>query len=394
MFAKLIENKKFSGANTLIWKEAKIIHQESCGYKNWDNKELIDTDTLFRIASLSKPIISVLAMMLYEEKKFNLEDSICLWFPDFKHMRVWNNEQGQYEEAIREITILDLLTHRAGFTYSEFLTGKAREDYINILGADIDSERGVKEWIKGLASLPLQNQPGELFNYGKSTDLLGFLIAHIEGKPLYDVLKEKIFEPLAMLDTFFDVPDEKKHRCAVNMGYNSVGEMINIETVPLNMALKERPIGMEFQSGGSGLWSSMNDYLKFAQLFINNGISNGVQILTKESIDLMCTNQLSAYQREHSTLMGTAIFKENYGFGLGLAVILKESSYGSIPCSGSLGSVGWPGAYGAWWSADISNKSVSVFLSHNMAEPAQLAQGIGFELYEAIDIFSSYSKLS
>src|SRR6476620_420552 len=171
-----------------------------------------------------------------------------------------------------------------------------------------------------------------------------------------------------------------------------VSNIVHLETVPLNMAFKERPSNLEFQSGGQGLWSNTSDYLKFAKLFVENGRSNGIQILKEETIDLMCTNQLTASQLEHSKLMGMSIFREHYGFGLGLAVALKENKIGSMPCAGSTGSIGWPGAYGGWWSADPIKKAISIFLTHSMTEPQQLAEGIGFELYEAIDIFSNYSR--
>ncbi|MEP6947791.1 MAG: serine hydrolase domain-containing protein [Ginsengibacter sp.] len=331
-------------------------------------------------------------MMLYEEKKLGLHDPITKWFPQFGNMKVLKNPLGEYEEANRLITILDLLTHRAGFTYSDFQTGKLKDDYRNVLGADIDSELTNEQWIDGLASLPLVSQPGELFNYGKATDLLGILISTIGGKSLGKVMKEKIFDPLSMTDTFFDVPNNKRNRCASNFGFDESGNLVNLETVPSKMAFKERPGNLEFESGSGGLWSTIGDYLKFAKLFVENGSSNGIQILTYETIDLMCANQLTTSQREHSKLMGTSIFREYYGFGLGLAVVLKENKYGSIPCAGSIGSVGWPGAYGGWWSADPIKKAISIFLTHSMTELKQLAQGIGLELYEAIDIFSNYSK--
>jgi CubicO group peptidase (beta-lactamase class C family) len=330
--------------------------------------------------------------MLYEEKKLNLNDPITRWFPQFREMKVLKNQPGEYEDAKRLITILDLLTHRAGFTYSGFQNGKIKEDYINVLGGDIDSQATNEQWLNGLASLPLASQPGEIFNYGRSTDLLGILISTIEGKSLGKIMEEKIFDPLAMTDTFFDVPGNKKNRCALNFGYDESGNMVHLETVPLKMAFKDRPSNLEFQSGGQGLWSTIDDYLKFAKLFVERGSSNGIRILKKETIELMCTNQLTASQRENSKLMGMPIFREYHGFGLGLAVVLKESKYGSIPCAGSIGSVGWPGAYGGWWSADPIKKAISIFLTHSMTEPKQLAQGIGFELYEAIDIFSNYSK--
>lgn len=391
MFKNLIDNKKLGGVNCIIWKDGQVIYQESQGYRNVETHELITIDTIFRIASMTKPITSVLAMILYEEKKLNLYDPITKWFPQFKNMKVLKNPGG-YEDASRLITILDLLTHRAGFTYSGFQSGKLKDDYDRLLGGDIDSEFTIDQWINGLASLPLVSQPGEIFNYGKSTDLLGILISTIEEKSLGKVMEEKIFYPLVMTDTFFNVPTNKRNRCASNIGYNDSGNVVNLETVPSKMALKERPDNLEFEAGSGGLWSTIDDYLKFAKLFVESGSSNGIQILKPETIHFMCSNQLTDSQREHSKLMGSRMFKEYYGFGLGLAVVMKESKYGSIPCAGSIGSVGWPGAYGGWWSADPIKKTISIFLTHSMTEPKQLAQGIGFELYEAIDIFSNYSK--
>ncbi len=120
MFKKLIDNKKLGGVNCIIWKDGQVIYQESYGYKNLETYELMTIDTIFRIASMTKPITSVLAMMLYEEKKLNLHDPITKWFPQFRNMKVLKNQPGEYEDANRLITILDLLTHRAGFTYSGF----------------------------------------------------------------------------------------------------------------------------------------------------------------------------------------------------------------------------------------------------------------------------------
>jgi CubicO group peptidase (beta-lactamase class C family) len=392
MFKQLIDKKKLGGVNCIIWKDGRVVYQESYGYKNLEIHELMTIDTIFRIASMTKPITSALAMMLYEEKKLNLYDPVTKWFPQFLNMKALKNQPEEYAGANRLITILDLLTHRAGFTYSGLQTGKLKDDYNKALGGDIDTELTIEQWINGLASLPLVSQPGEIFNYGKSTDLLGILISTIEGKSLGKVMEEKIFNPLEMTDTFFDVPDNKRNRCASNIGYDESGNLITLETVPLKMAFKERPPDLEFESGSGGLWSTIDDYLKFAKLFVENGSSNGIQILKQETIDLMCSNQLTAFQRENSKLMGTRIFREDYGFGLGLAVVMKENKHGSIPCAGSIGSVGWPGAYGGWWSADPVKKTISIFLTHSMTEPKQLAQGIGFELYEAIDSFSKYSR--
>jgi CubicO group peptidase (beta-lactamase class C family) len=151
---------------------------------------------------------------------------------------------------------------------------------------------------------------------------------------------------------------------------------------------------MEFESGGQGLWSTVGDYLKFARIFVEDGSSHGIQFLKKETLGLMCSNHLTPAQRQHSKLMGSSLFRDNFGFGLGVAVVMTESPYLSMPCAGAIGSVGWPGAYGGWWSADPDKKSVAIFLTHSMTELHQLAQGIGFELYEAIDLFAKYVRES
>src|SRR5215831_4899666 len=134
MFKKLIDNKKLGGVNCMIWRDGQILYQESQGYKNLETKELLTLDTIFRIASMTKPITSVLAMILYEENKLDLNDPITKWFPQFGNMKVRKNQIDEYEDANKEITILDLLTHRAGFTYSGFQKGKLKADYLRILG--------------------------------------------------------------------------------------------------------------------------------------------------------------------------------------------------------------------------------------------------------------------
>lgn len=392
MFENLIEQNKIGGINTLIWKNGQVLSRESYGYKDLETKAPMTGDVIFRISSMTKPITSVLALMLYEEGKLDLYDAITIWFPQFQNMKVVGTHYGEYESATRPITIFDLLTHSAGFTYSEFQQGAYRDAYVATLGGDIDSMVSNDDWINGLASLPLASQPGSVFNYGRSTDLLGLLIAKIEAKTLYEVMQEKIFTPLGMSDTFFDVPTDKKHRCAPNFGFDNNGQLVQLNSVPLNMAMTDRPKDLAYQSGGQGLWSTMDDYLQFAKIFIGHGSVDKVQILKKETTDLMCTNHLTPEQRANSYLMGNPIFKLDYGFGLGVAVAMQDAKYGSMPCLGINGAVGWPGAYGGWWFANPMTQHIGIFLTHSMTEPNQLAQGIGFELYEAIDIFASYCR--
>nr|HMU02564.1 serine hydrolase domain-containing protein [Saprospiraceae bacterium] len=260
MFKKFIENKSLAGVSCCIWKDDRIVFQESYGYKKLEPSELLEKDAIFRISSMTKPITSVIALMLYEEKKLDLQDPITKWFPQFAEMKVINRGTGKLDDAGQVINVLDLLTHKAGFTYGEFQSGKLRDDY-KILGGDIDTELSIERWLWELSKLPLLNQPGEIFNYGRSTDLLGILISTIEGKPLAEVMNEKLFAPLGMADTFFEVPSDKRNRCVSNFGFDDQGKLTTLETVPLKMAYKERPSNFEFQSGGQGLWSTISDYL-------------------------------------------------------------------------------------------------------------------------------------
>src|SRR4030095_2899989 len=151
MFKKFIDNRKLGGVNCIIWKDGHVVYQESEGYKNLETYEPMTIDTIFRIASMTKPITSVLAMILLEEGKLNLDDPITKWFPQFANMKVVTNQVDEYEDANRLITILDLLTHRAGFTYGGFQKGKIREDYDKALGGDIGLELKLEQWVNRLA---------------------------------------------------------------------------------------------------------------------------------------------------------------------------------------------------------------------------------------------------
>ncbi len=214
---------------------------------------------------MTKPITSVAALMLVEEGRIALTDSIARYAPEFSHMRVLRSPNGPLDEtdpAERPITFEDLLTHRAGFTYGDFHRGPIAQAYRDALGGDIDSDVAPDEWIARLAQLPLIGQPGSAMYYGCSTDLLGLLIARIEGAPLGEVLKRRIFDPLGMKDTSFLVPREKRARRAAAYGFDEEGRLTKRVTRS-GVFVSERPEDMAYESGGAGLWSTIDDYLKF-----------------------------------------------------------------------------------------------------------------------------------
>ncbi|HET9906054.1 MAG TPA: serine hydrolase domain-containing protein, partial [Anaerolineales bacterium] len=222
----MVEAGALAGAATLIWRDGTIAQVATVGWRDVEARLPIERDTLFRIASMTKPITSVAALMLFDDGRFALDDSITRWAPEFSQMRVLRSPDADLEQtypAERQITFRDLLTHRSGLTYGAFHTGPISKAYEEALGGEIDSPVAPDDWIRNLASLPLIDQPGSGFHYGRSTDLLGLLIARIEDAPLGDVLKRRIFDPLGMKDTGFSVPKEKKDRRAGMYGFDEAG---------------------------------------------------------------------------------------------------------------------------------------------------------------------------
>ncbi|MCB0063885.1 MAG: beta-lactamase family protein, partial [Caldilineaceae bacterium] len=253
---EFVDAGMLAGAVTLVWQEGKIRQADAIGWRDVERQLPMKRDTIFRIASMTKPITSTVALMLHEEGRFALDDPITQWAPEFAQLRVLLTPTGdlnQTEPAARPITFNDLLTHRSGLTYADFQSGPIAQTYRDALGGDIDSALSPDTWIANLAALPLIDQPGAAFHYGHSTDLLGFLIARIEDAPLGDVLKRRIFDPLGMQDTGFTVPAEKATRCAAPHGFDEAGQLCVLSSGPGNSFLAERPAAMTYVSGGQGL---------------------------------------------------------------------------------------------------------------------------------------------
>ena len=379
---KMVDDGSLAGAATLVWQDGKVIQAAGVGYRDIESKLPMERNTLFRIASMTKPITSTAALMLFDEGRFALNDPITRWAPEFSQMRVLRSSTGtldKTEPAERLITFEDLLTHRSGLTYGDWHSGPIATAYKEALGGTIDSEVPPDDWIASLAELPLIDQPGAAFHYGHSTDLLGLLIARMENAPLGDVLKRRIFDPLGMNDTGFTVPFEKQQRRAGAYGFDDAAQLCKRLSGPGNSFLPERPDGMAYVSGGQGLWSTVDDYLTFARMFLNDGTVNDVRLLQPKTLKRMVTNCLS----ENQLVKARSILNAGHGFGLGVAMVIDPLKAGPQPCGGGMGAVGWPGAFGGWWRADPSNNSVLIFLAHNMLELEQLFDGIGLGAFDA-----------
>lgn len=393
---KVVDSRELPGVATLVWRARSGYGEAQTACVGWRDVEAnlpVERDTIFRIASMTKPITSVAALMLVEEGRIALTDSIARYAPEFSNVRVLRSPNGPLDEtdpAERPITFDDLLTHRAGLTYGAFHRGPISPAYHDALGGDIDSDVAPDEWIARLAQLPLIGQPGSAMYYGCSTDLLGFLIARIEGAPLGEVLKRRIFDPLGMKDTSFLVPREKRHRRAAAYGFDEEGRLIKRVTRS-GVFVSERPEDMAYESGGAGLWSTLDDYLCFARLFLGDGRVDGVRLLHPETLAAMMTNRLTDSQRANSVLLGQKPFAVGRGFGLGVSVVL-ETDKTDFMRRGSVGTVSWPGAFGGWWQADPKEGSVLILLAHNMVDLAQMAKGIGLGVWGAIDTFQTLAS--
>jgi CubicO group peptidase (beta-lactamase class C family) len=388
-----VDRGELAGAVAAVWRDGNI--ETACaGWRDIEAQLPIERDTIFRIASMTKPITSLAALMLVDEGKIALNDPISAYAPEFSQMRVLRSPDGPLddtEDSAREITFEQLLTHRSGLTYADFHRGPIVRAYREALGGDIDSDVAPDDWIRRLANLPLISHPGSAMYYGRSTDLLGFLIARIEGSSLGAVLERRIFGPLSMRDTGFVVPPEKQHRRSAAYGFDEAGQLTPRTTWGSKWAkvvAPERPQNMAYESGGQGLWSTIDDYLRFARLFLGDGAVDGARLLRSETLAMMMTNQLTDAQRAEFRLLGQKPFAVGRGFGFGVSVVL-ETDKTDFMRRGSVGTVSWPGAYGGWWQADPKQKCVFIFLAHNMVDLTQMAKGIGLGVWAAIEQFQT-----
>jgi CubicO group peptidase (beta-lactamase class C family) len=387
--SRYVEAGELAGAAALVWRKGDIVQLATAGRRDLTTGLPVERDTIFRIASMTKPVTTVAALMLFDDGRFALDDPISICAPELAHVRVLRDPEGSLDatvEATRPITFRDLLTHRSGLTYGDFHRGPIARAHADTLGTQIDNALTPDEWIARLATLPLIDQPGAGFHYSLSTDLLGFLIARLEGAPLSAVLQRRVFTPLAMRDTGFVVPREKRDRRAGLCGFDGDGRLTTLAATPGRHALSERPDDMTFESGGQGLWSTLDDYLAFACMLIGEP-ANGVQLLRRETLATMTSNQLTPEQRASARMLGRPIFAAGHGYGMGVAVVMEPEKADPLRCRGGVGTIGWPGAYGGWWQADPSDRSVLIFLSHNMLELHQMARGIGLGVWSAISSF-------
>ena len=363
-----------SGFVTLVWRKGEVVQVNTIGHRDVEAGLPMTRDTLFRIASMTKPVTSIAALMLWEEGKLKLDDPISKWLPEFARMAVLKDATGPVDEtypAPRQITVEDLMTHRAGLAYAFTSVGPIGQAHEEALGPPLGGHMTPDAWLAKLGSLPLSYPPGERFHYSHATEVLGFLVARIEGKPLGQVLKDRIFAPLGMQDTDFWCPPEKRDRMAKLYRIDPATDRLQDVSFP---HVDSQPV---FEPGGGGLISTADDYLKFARMMLGQGEVDGVRLVKASTIEMMCENRLTDAQRA-IPFMGIP-FWLGQGFGLGVSVITDPEKQAWMG-AGSKGGFGWPGAFGTWWQADPAQDMVMIYLIQNSMPlgpeaAAQLATG-------------------
>ena len=361
---RYLEPGKISGCLSLVARRGKLAHCSPLGHMELEQKRAIEEDTLFRIYSMSKPITSVATMMLYERGLFQTRDPVHKFIPALKDVgvfRMGNYPQFLTDRPKRPMSIKDLLMHTSGLTYG-FMHRTPVDSAYRKAGLDVDNHEGnLEDMINKLATLPLEFSPGDAWNYSMATDVLGYLVQVVSGKPFEQFLKEEIFEPLGMNDTGFFVPPEKLDRFP-HCYERRLNKKLVVQDATDTSRYLEPP---SYPSGGGGLVSTAHDYLRFCEMLRRGGELDGARILSRKTIELMTRNHLPADQ--DLTQMAQGTFSETpyegVGFGLGFSVNLGPARTGA---AGSAGEFAWGGAASTAFWIDPAEDLVVIFMTQLM----------------------------
>jgi CubicO group peptidase (beta-lactamase class C family) len=344
-----VDKHQTAGVVVLVARRGKVVYLESSGKMDVEAGKAMQPDAIFRIHSLTKPITTAAALVLYEEGKFRLDDPVSRYLPELNRLGVYAGKGDETVEVRREMTIRDLMRHTSGLTYG--MPNGSPVDKLYIANKIEDPGDSLAVMVDKLGKLPLQYQPGTRFHYSVSTDVLGRLVEVVSGKPLDESLRDRIFRPLDMRDTGFVVPDEKLDRFTANHWAGQKGTLKVIDA-PATSRFRAR---RKYLSGGGGLVSSARDYARFCQMLLNGGELLGTRLLRPETVREMTTNQLPA-EAVPMTLGGFQ--QPGLGFGLGVSVWLGTRTSRPDPAAGEFG---WSGAASTYfWVAPKSDLVVVV----------------------------------
>lgn len=387
-----MQEGKLAGGVVLIARHGKVAYLNAFGKADAQTK--MTADTIFRVASMTKPLTAAAVMMLYEEGHILLSDPVSKYIPQFKHPKVLvPGAPGavppyRLVPANREITIRDLLTHRAGIGYrflANWLPDARHKTLAELYGeAGIsdglsETEGTVGEMVQTLAGLPLIAQPGESFDYGLSYDVLGYLVEVVSGVSLSQFMETRLFKPLKMEDTSFYLPPAKRERLSAlwetkDGRLSTVPDGVRREGDHIFSASFPYAGPQSYYSGGAGVISTVGDYFRFCQMLLNKGELDGVRVLGRKTVELMtATNHIG--ELDESLLHG-----KGWKFGLGFAI---ETERGHDVDAGSVGAYEWAGIFSTRFGIDPKEEKITIFLSQTHPFPVHI------ELWDKINALSS-----
>ena len=360
MMQGYVDEGKLAGAVTMLAREGEVFHFEPYGLADIESGRQMEKDSIFRIYSMTKPITSVAVMMLYEEGHFSLDDPVGRFIPELGRMKVFDGmgEGGmKLVDQDEPITIRHLLTHTSGLSMGSHQDSPVEELYRQ--SDMMDPHSALPEMVEKLSELPLVTQPGAKWRYSRATDVLGYLVQVISGRPFDQFLQDRILGPLGMEDTAFYVSEEGLDRLATVYGPNADG---SIEPLDDTFVSKFRSPHTLF-SGGGGLTSTAADYMRFSQMLCNKGELDDVRILAPKTIEMMTSNHLPDELRPFAVGQSTASDTRGCGFGLGFRVVMDIAEHGIL---GSEGIYSWGGAASTIFWVDPSEELVAIMLTQMM----------------------------
>ncbi len=371
-----VDEQAIAGAVVGVARRGKLVLLEAAGSADLEDGDQLETDSILRIYSMSKPVTSVAVMMLVEEGKLSLDDPVAQHLPQFEGVEVYASGEGddiQAEDLQTPATVRDLLRHTAGLTYGIF--GDTPVDKLYRKAGVMSPMLNLEQTVDRLAKLPLLYQPRSRFNYSVATDVLGRLVEVTSGTTLDRFFAERIFTPLGMEDTGFYAPEETADRLATNYGNKPSGEGLTPIDVGAVSRYRYKPLLL---SGGGGLVSTAGDYLCFLQMLLNGGELNGARLLQPESVAEMTRNQLPdvAYPLD---VMGV---RPGVGFGLGFYVVVERTDYNK---QSALAEYGWDGAASTHFWVSPEDELAVVALSQKMPFTFLLKETVQPLVYDAIE---------
>ncbi len=371
---KLVDEKRIAGGVFAVARRGKVAQFETCGMMDIEAGKPMKRDTIFRFYSMSKPITSVAAMMLYEQGKIKLDDPVSKYIPEFKKLKVVADPDAEVIREVaarREMSVRDLMRHTSGLTYGFF--GNTAVDKLYRKSIQLGgSKTTLEDMTKNLAAIPLLYQPGTKWHYSVSTDVLGRVVEVASGQSLDKFFAERIFEPLGMEDTAFYVPRDKIDRFATNYGPNPQGGLQPID-IPKTSRYANMPT---FFSGGGGLVSTAGDYMRFCLMLLNKGELGGERLLKSQTVEMMTKNQLP----EIAYPIGTGD-RAGVGFGLGFSVRV-ESRNGEA--SSRVGEYGWGGMASTHFWISPNDGIAVVALTQHIPFSGRAENALKPIIYEAI----------